>query len=88
MNTAPAVHIALILSLQKGLEQKLFDVCERLSSTSLKEQCENYVKTYLPMFFYILSQDLDPSVVCTELSICTAKSLAGRYNRSVIQGSR
>ncbi|XP_020606225.1 prosaposin-like [Orbicella faveolata] len=54
---------------QQEIEEALDEVCSLLPDT-VKTECEQFVDQYAPAIIAILSQELDPSVVCTTLGLC------------------
>ena len=38
---------------------------------SVSEECAKLVDTYGDALFFLLSQELDPNILCTQLQLCT-----------------
>ncbi len=46
------------------------NICKKLPS-SIDEECGNLINTYGDAIFFLLSQELDPAVLCVQLQLCT-----------------
>ncbi|XP_048578655.1 prosaposin isoform X2 [Nematostella vectensis] len=57
---------------EQEIEEALSKVCGYLPS-SIRSECDALVKEYGPMIIQLLVQELDPSVICKELGLCTQK---------------
>lgn len=55
------------------IKEILEKVCHILPE-SFKEQCDNFLEQYLTMLIEILTQMMDPSLVCTDLGVCSAST--------------
>eukprot|EP00105_Crassostrea_gigas_P031583 XP_011454323.1 PREDICTED: uncharacterized protein LOC105347112 [Crassostrea gigas] len=53
---------------QATIEQRLQDICERL--TSHVDDCLGFVKSKAPDIFKTLSQKMDPETICILLNVC------------------
>lgn len=59
-----------LVELQAEIEQALDQVCDRLPG-QLKDQCTDFVNQYAPAVLELLLQEMDPTVVCDKLGLCT-----------------
>ena len=59
---------------QQEIEAALEKVCSILPST-VKAECDDFVKTYAPMIVQLLVQELDPEQVCTVIGLCSQNHL-------------
>ncbi|KAJ7383615.1 hypothetical protein OS493_026801 [Desmophyllum pertusum] len=56
---------------EQDIEEALDKVCSLLPS-SVSTECQNFVDEYAPAIIAILVQELDPSMVCAALKLCTS----------------
>lgn len=56
-------------TVQKEVEDVIKNVCHKLPS-SIKDECTKLVDTYGDALFFLLSQELDPSIACASLELC------------------
>jgi len=56
-------------TVEKSIEQVIKNICDRFPS-SISTQCDNFVDAYGDAVLFLLSQQLDPSVVCATLQLC------------------
>lgn len=54
---------------EAAIEDALKRVCDLLPRT-ISSQCDDFIDQYGPAIFTLISQEIDPTVVCTELQIC------------------
>lgn len=64
---------------QEEIENALEEVCSLLPST-IREDCNNYVKQYTPVLLELLQQ-IKPSEVCSVIGLCSAKPLPEKKAR-------
>ncbi|GAB6030848.1 hypothetical protein CHUAL_007684 [Chamberlinius hualienensis] len=60
---------------EAAIEDALKRVCDLLPPT-LGEQCANFIQQYGPAIFALLAQELDPSIICTELQLCPSQKIS------------
>lgn len=46
------------------------NICKKLPS-SISNECDNLINTYGDAIFFLLSQELDPNILCAQLQLCT-----------------
>ncbi|KAK2725726.1 hypothetical protein QYM36_000276 [Artemia franciscana] len=63
----------------KKIEELVMDACERLPS-SLRKQCDAFISQYGDSVLFILSQQLDPSIVCPRLNLCLKVELSNEID--------
>jgi len=67
---------------QQEIEAALDKVCSLLPST-IRSECDAFIKEYAPEILQILAQELNPKMVCTALGLCSsnkfAKSIKKKY---------
>lgn len=52
------------------VRQYLFQMCRMLPGKGLSAQCDDLVKTYLPLIMNMLKEQLKPSTICRSLGLC------------------
>lgn len=58
---------------EASIEYALESVCSIMPQT-LRTDCDAWVKQYTPIVLQLLSQDLNPALVCTIMGLCTGDS--------------
>jgi saposin len=58
---------------EEAIKNALNQVCERLPKT-VTEECEEYVRNYGDLIIALIQQEIDPSVMCVQLGLCTSSS--------------
>ena len=60
--------------LQQQIEAALDEVCSRLSG-DLSTECTAFINLYAPVIIDLLEQELDPTVICDKIGLCTPLKL-------------
>uniref|UniRef100_UPI00358E0EE8 prosaposin-like n=1 Tax=Myxine glutinosa TaxID=7769 RepID=UPI00358E0EE8 len=55
---------------EKIVRQYLFQMCQMLPGKDISAQCEDLVKTYLPLIMDMLKEQLKPGTICRSLGLC------------------
>lgn len=58
---------------EEAIKSALERVCGLLPK-SISDQCNAFIEQYGPAIFALLAQELDPSIICTELGLCSSSS--------------
>ncbi|XP_024081303.1 prosaposin [Cimex lectularius] len=66
-------------SSEKEISDEVKKACSKLPST-VTEQCDSFVDTYMATFIALLAQRIDPSQVCPHLGVCPGTLVAVEYN--------
>ena len=66
---------------EKEIEEALESLCSFLPS-SMRKQCDTFVETYTDLIIDLLTKDVSPEMVCSNLGLCKtliAKPVFGGY---------
>jgi saposin len=58
------------VTVKEEIENVVKNICKKLPS-SISKECDNLINTYGDAIFFLLSQELDPNILCTQLQLCT-----------------
>ncbi|XP_038060562.1 uncharacterized protein LOC119731463 isoform X3 [Patiria miniata] len=67
---------------QAEIEKVLEDVCS-LMPTTIRTECEEFVKEYAPQIIQLLLQFVTPTKVCDELKLCTPSQVEAKVPETV-----
>ena len=62
---------------EKEIEEALESLCSFLPS-SMSKQCDTFVETYTDLIIDLLTKDVSPQMVCSNLGLCSGKTLIDR----------
>jgi len=57
-------------TIKEEIENTVKNICHKLPS-SISKECDNLINNYGDAIFFLLSQELDPNTLCTQLQLCT-----------------
>ena len=58
---------------EKEIEEALESLCSFLPS-SLRKQCDTFVETYTNLIIDLLTKDVSPEMVCSNLGLCSGRT--------------
>ncbi|KZS14611.1 Uncharacterized protein APZ42_019947 [Daphnia magna] len=62
------------VTVKKEIEDVVKNICKKLPA-SISKECDDLINTYGDAMFFLLSQELDPAVLCTQLQLCTESTV-------------
>ena len=62
---------------EKEIEEALESLCSFLPS-SMRKQCDTFVETYTDLIIDLLTKDVSPEMVCSNLGLCSDKTFIAR----------
>ena len=77
-----ALYVYLLIYLQAEVKAALEKVCALLPST-IKQECDDFVKQYADLVVQLLVHELDPTQVCTALQLCQSQTVVGKVIRLI-----
>jgi len=67
-------HNLALNQTEQEILASLKESCALFTALDLKQQCLNFLDQYAPYLIQMVSQDIDPKVVCQSLSLCPKKA--------------
>ena len=62
---------------EKEIEEALESLCSFLPS-SMRKQCDTFVETYTTLIIDLLTKDVSPEMICSNLGLCPGQGLNGK----------
>ncbi|XP_052768278.1 uncharacterized protein LOC128208756 [Mya arenaria] len=56
---------------EEEIKSLIDDVCKKLMTKDLQDQCSSFVDEYLELVLSLLAKELDPVAVCQEIKLCS-----------------
>jgi len=69
---------------QAQIVSALNNLCSVFVIPNIIGQCQNFVNTYVPQIIQMIKQNVDPSMVCTQLKLCSSQADALSSNKAML----